>query len=172
MGNTINTADNFDFDTFIEGNKGIIFKVANSYCRDAEDRKDLVQEIIIQLWRSFSSFNHSVKRSTWTYRVALNVAISFYRKDVTRKKLTTELSGSLVDIIAEHEPPEKEEQFHQLQTFIAELKEMDRALMILYLEDKNQKEIGEILGISETNVSTKIARIKDKLRRKFLLTDQ
>lgn len=172
MENAHNTPDNFDFDAFIESNKGIIFKVASSYCKDPDDRQDLVQEIIIQLWRSFISFNNSVKLSTWTYRVALNVAISFYRKDSTRKKATTELSGSLVDIIAEHEPQEKEEQFNQLQQFIAELKDMDRALMILYLEDKNQKEIGEILGITETNVSTKIARIKEKLRMRFLLTDK
>jgi RNA polymerase sigma factor (sigma-70 family) len=164
--------DNLDFESIIEKNKGIIYKVANSYCKDPDDRKDLVQEIIIQLWRSFNQFDHSSKFSTWMYRVALNVAISFYRKDSKRKMVATELTESIIAIIPENEPSEREGQINQLQHFIGELKDMDRALMILYLEDKSQKEMGEIMGITETNVSTKIARIKEKLRVKFLLTDQ
>lgn len=171
MGEINNPADRKDFDAFIDQNKGIIYKVASTYCKDLDDRKDLVQEIIIQLWRSFKSFNHSVKISTWTYRVALNVAISFYRKESKRKQVSTQLSENLVSILADHETNEKEEQFNQLQSFISELKELDRALIILYLEDKSQKEIGDILGISETNVSTKMARIKEKLRIRFSLTD-
>lgn len=161
-----------DFELIIEKNKGIIYKVANSYCKDSDDRKDLVQEIIIQLWRSFKRFDHSSKLSTWIYRVALNVAISFYRRDSKRKMASTELTESLIAIIPENDPSETESQINQLQQFIGELKDMDRALMILYLEDKSQKEIGEIMGITETNVSTKIARIKEKLKAKFLLTDQ
>ena len=160
-----------DFELIVENHKGIIYKVANSYCKEDDDRKDLVQEIIIQLWKSFHRFNNSVKLSTWIYRVALNVAISFYRKDLKRKNTSTELSESLIAIIPENEPEETERQITQLQQFIAELKDMDRALMILYLEDRSQKEIGEIMGISETNVSTKIARIKEKLKTKFLLND-
>jgi RNA polymerase sigma-70 factor (ECF subfamily) len=163
---------NLDFESIIEKNKGIIYKVANSYCKDADDRKDLVQEIIIQLWRSFNQFDHSSKFSTWMYRVALNVAISFYRKDSKRKMVSTELTESIIAIIPENEPNEREGQINQLHHFIGELNDMDRALMILYLEDKSQKETGEIMGITETNVSTKIARIKEKLRVKFLLTDQ
>ena len=164
--------DSRDFELIIEKNKGIIYKVANSYCKDSDDRKDLVQEIIIQLWRSFKRFDHSCKLSTWIYRVALNVAISFYRRDSKRKMASTELTESLIAIIPENDPSETESQINQLQQFIGELKDMDRALMILYLEDKSQKEIGEIMGITETNVSTKIARIKEKLKVKFLLTDQ
>jgi RNA polymerase sigma factor (sigma-70 family) len=164
--------DNLDFELIIERNKGIIYKVANSYCKDADDRKDLVQEIIIELWKSFKRYNHSSKLSTWMYRVALNVAISFYRRDSKRKRTSTELTESLIAITPENEPRETEDQINQLQQFIGELKDIDRALMILYLEDKSQKEIGEILGITETNVSTKIARIKENLKAKFLLTDQ
>lgn len=164
--------DGRDFELIIEKNKGIIYKVANSYCKDADDRKDLVQEIIIELWGSFKRFNHSSKFSTWMYRVSLNVAISFYRRDSKRKMVSTKLSESLIAIIPENEPGETESQIGLLQKFISELKDMDRALMILYLEDKSQKEIGEIMGITETNVSTKVARIKEKLRAKFLLTDQ
>lgn len=172
MGDSANSTASTDFEVFIENNKGIIYKVASSYCKDPDDRKDLVQEIIIQLWGSFSRFNGSVKLSTWTYRVALNVAISFYRKDSKRKRMATELSGSLIDIIAaESEPAETELQITQLQQFISELKDMERAIMILYMEDKSQKEIGEIIGISQTNVSTKVGRIKEKLRKRFSLTD-
>lgn len=169
MGAHINPEIHKDFDAFVELNKGIIYKVASTYCKDADDRKDLVQDIIVQLWRSYQRFNHSVKISTWTYRVALNVAISFYRKDTKRRQTSVQLSDGLVHILADHETSEKEEQFNQLQSFISELRELDRALIILYLEDKSQKEIGEILGISETNVSTKMARIKEKLRLRFAL---
>ena len=164
--------DSLDFESIIAKNKGIIYKVANSYCKDSDDRKDLVQEIVIQLWRSFKRFDHSGKLSTWIYRVALNVAISFYRRDSKRKMVSGELTESLIAIIPDNEESETEGQINQLQQFIGELKDMDRALMILYLEDKSQKEMGEIMGITETNVSTKIARIKEKLRTKFLLTDQ
>lgn len=164
--------DSRDFEQVIEKNKGIIYKVANSYCKDHDDRKDLAQEIIIQLWRSFKQFDHSSRFSTWMYRVALNVAISFYRRDSKRKMVSSELTESLIAIIPEKEASETESNIIQLQQFIGELKDMDRALMILYLEDKSQKEMGEIMGITETNVSTKIARIKEKLKMKFLLTDQ
>ena len=160
-----------DFERIIEQNKRIIYKVANSYCKDADDRKDLVQEIIIQLWRSFTTFNNSVKISTWMYRVALNVAISFYRKDSRRKEISATLSDQLIEIIPDQRPDETEGQINQLQQFIAELKDLDRALMILYLEEKSQKEIAEIVGLSETNVSTKINRVKEKLKEKFLLVN-
>lgn len=160
-----------DFERIIEQNKRIIYKVANSYCKDADDRKDLVQEIIIQLWRSFATFNNSVKISTWMYRVALNVAISFYRKDSRRKKISTTLSDHLIEIIPDQLPDETEGQINQLQQFIAELKDLDRALLILYLEEKSQKEIAEIVGLSETNASTKINRIKEKLKEKFSLVN-
>jgi len=168
----VNSNVSLDFEQTIEKNKGIIYKVANSYCKDSDDRKDLVQEIIIQLWRSFNRFDHSSKLSTWIYRVALNVAISFYRRDSKRKMVSTELTESLIAIIPENEAGDAENQINQLQQFIGELKDMDRALMILYLEDKSQKEMGEIMGITETNVSTKVARIKEKLRLRFQLTDQ
>ena len=161
--------DQPDFELLISQHKGVIYKVANSYCKDADDRKDLVQEIILQLWRSFPSFNYSVKVSTWMYRVALNVAISFYRRDSKRKNATTELSDSLIEIIPDDEPSETEGQLNKLQQFISELKELDRALMILYLEEKSQREIADILGLSESNVSTKVDRIKQKLREKFSL---
>jgi RNA polymerase sigma factor (sigma-70 family) len=161
-----------DFELIIEQNKGILYKVANSYCRDSDDRNDLVQEMIIQLWRSFPSFDNTSKLSTWIYRVALNVAISFYRRDVKRKNVSVPLSDKIIEITPEVSPDETEEQIGQLQKFISGLNELDRALILLYLEEKNQKEIAEILGLSEANVSTKVGRIKEKLRAKFSLTGE
>ncbi len=155
-----------DFLTLIEANKRIIFKICNAYCQNAADREDLAQEIIYQLWKSWSSFNASAKLSTWMYRIALNVAISFYRKE--RKTTATVLMGDqLIEIADENLEEGLETNLNALQHFINELKELDRALMILYLEEKSHKEMAEIIGISTTNVATKIGRIKEQLKQKF-----
>jgi len=156
-----------DFLQLVQDNRGIIFKICNSYCHNKNDREDLAQEIIYQLWNSGRSFNTDHKFSTWMYRVALNVAISFYRKE---KKTGTiiSLDESHAEFADKHEGQnETEENINLLQQFINELKELDRALMILYLESKPYNEIAEILGITETNVATKISRIKEKLKQKF-----
>ena len=155
-----------DFLSIIEVNKRIIFKICNSYCKNADDREDLAQEIIFQLWKSWSSFNANYKLSTWMYRIALNVAISFYRKE--RKTTDTVLMGDHVIEIADEQIEESlETKLNALQQFINELKPLDKALMILYLEEKPQKEIAEIMGITSTNVATKIGRIKEQLKQKF-----
>lgn len=160
------------FSTIIEQNKGIIYKVANSYCKDRDDRKDLVQEIIIQLWRSFSRYDDQYKLSTWMYRIALNVSISFYRKERRRKDSDFPINESIVEFAEEHSPDELETNINLLQQFINELKEFDRALMLLYLEERSQKEIAEILGLTEANISTKVGRIKEKLKQRFSLTNE
>lgn len=150
----------------IERHKGIIYKIANSYCRDDEDKKDLVQEIIYQLWKSFENYNSQYKHSTWIFRIALNVSISFYRKENKRKEITNPLSKDIFHL-TEEDTKEKQGNLQLLQQFIYELKELDKALMLLYLEEKSHKEIAEIIGISESNVSTKINRIKNVLKEKF-----
>ena len=155
-----------DFLTLIEANKRIIFKICNSYCRNADDREDLAQEIIYQLWKSWSSFNSTYKLSTWMYRIALNVAISFYRKE--QKATPTIFMGDHVIEIADENLEEGlESNLNALQQFINELNPLDRALMILYLEEKPHKEIAEIMGITATNVATKVGRIKELLKQKF-----
>lgn len=155
-----------DFTQLIETNKRIIFKVCNSYCRNASDREDLAQEIIFQLWKSWSSFNHSVQLSTWMYRIALNVAISFYRRE--RKTTDTVLMGEhVIEMADENLDAGLETNLGLLQQFINELRPLDKALLLLYLEEKQQKEIAEIMGISLSNVATKIGRIKELLRQKF-----
>jgi RNA polymerase sigma factor (sigma-70 family) len=151
----------------INVNQKIIYKICNSYCKNKDDREDLAQEIIYQLLKSYHSFDEKYKFSTWMYRVALNVAISFYRKKKTNDTVTYESDfPDRKDVV--HSSAELENNLVVLEKFINELKELDKALMLLYLESKSYAEIADILGISETNVATKISRIKEKLKQKFL----
>lgn len=154
------------FQELIEQHKGILFKVARTYCQDEDDRQDLVQEIMIQLWKSFHKYNDKFKISTWLYRISINVAISFYRKNAVRKETNIPLNER-VSQIQDVEKSNKEQELNLLEQFIDELKELDKALMLLYLEDKSHAEIADILGISPGNVGTKVGRIKDKLKQRF-----
>ncbi len=155
----------------INVHKAILYKICNVYCKNESDREDLAQEIVYQLLRSYQNFTPQYKFSTWMYRVALNVAISFYRKTRTAgsvirlMEITTEVEDKGDNTV------ELEKNINRLQQFITELKELDKALMILYLEEKNYKEISEILGITETNVATRISRVKEKLKQRFLTTN-
>jgi RNA polymerase sigma-70 factor (ECF subfamily) len=150
----------------INNNKGILYRVCYMYCKNGSDREDLAQEIVYQLLRSYPSFKKEFRFSTWMYRISLNTAISFYRKSRTR---------AFIALAAEHEDQEdknddahrREYQMGILEQFIRELKELDKALMLLYLESKSHREISEILGITETNVATKVSRIKETLKQKF-----
>jgi len=155
------------FISVIEAHKGILYKVANSYCKDNEDRKDLIQEIFIQLWKSFDNYNDEYKYSTWIYRISLNVAISFYRRENIRTIISSPFTDGIFNFADTNDTEEKEINLSILQQFISELKDLDKALMLLYLEEKSYKEIAEIIGFSETNVATKIGRIKQKLKEKF-----
>ena len=155
-----------DFIEMIEKQKGIIYKIANAYSRSSEDQEDLVQEIILQLWSSFGNYDPQYKISTWIYRIALNVSITHYRKDVVRKKYTIPMTENLIDSSDAQEDNQAED-IRQLRKFIQELDEMNRALMILYLDGNSHQEISDVLNISVSNVGTKISRIKEKLREKF-----
>jgi RNA polymerase sigma factor (sigma-70 family) len=155
-----------DFTAIIAANQRLIFKICNSYCKNVTDREDLAQEIVFQLWKSWSSYNSSVKLSTWMYRIALNVAISFYRK-AKKENQTETISDHLFEIADETAAGGLEDNLHSLQQFINELKPLDKALMLLYLEEKSHQEMAEIIGISTTNVATKIGRIKEQLKHKF-----
>ncbi|WP_078831883.1 RNA polymerase sigma factor [Sediminibacterium ginsengisoli] len=157
------------FLSVVEAHKGIIYKIAHSYCSDPEDRKDLVQEIIVQLWRSLHRYNDQYKYSTWIYRVSLNTAISFYRKQSHHKKIVSDLpAGILYETPLAGTGPEQND-LDLLQQFIADLREFDKALMLLYLEEKSHKEMASIMGISETNVATRIGRIKQQLKQNFAI---
>ncbi|MBK9401947.1 MAG: sigma-70 family RNA polymerase sigma factor [Bacteroidetes bacterium] len=155
------------FISVIKSHRGIIYKVSNSYCKNVEDRKDLVQEIIIQLWKSFDNYDENFKYSTWMYRIALNVAISFYRKENSRQKISYSLTDDIVNFPEYELAPDRETELGILQKLISQLKDLDKALMLLYLEEKGHQEIAHIIGLSETNVATKISRIKKILKHKF-----
>lgn len=154
------------FQEIIGRHQGILYKVARLYCQTDEDRKDLVQEMLFQLWRSFDKYDDRFKHSTWIYRIALNVAISFYRKNSSRQQQTTTIEEA-ENIVVTHELNETDSRLILLEKFINELKELDKALIILYLEEKSHQEISEILGVSTSNVSTKVGRIKEKLKQRF-----
>lgn len=151
----------------LEDNKAIIFKICQVYCPDKTQHQDLAQEIIYHIWKSGRSFDPEKKFTTWMYRVALNVAISFYRKQ-SRAPDIIPLSGIEDSLAGTDATDEQEEKLARLQQLIQELRELDRALILLYLESKTYREIAEILGITETNVASKINRIKEKLKQKLL----
>lgn len=155
------------FVSLIKENRRIIFKVIYSYCQDAEDRKDLEQEIIIQLWKSLKTYNENFKLSTWIYRIALNVAISHYRKDQKRLKSNTSIDEEIFRIAADDSDEEQKGRTELLYHFINQLDAFNKAIIILYLDDNSYKDISEILGITETNVGTKIGRIKKQLKECF-----
>ncbi|WP_245986115.1 RNA polymerase sigma factor [Marinoscillum furvescens] len=141
--------------------KPLLLKVINSYCQAPEDRDDLMQEISVQVWKSLHRYDGRVKLSTWLYRVALNVAISHHRK---QKKETTE---SLTQVIEAPPPASENPQVAQLHRFINQLDEFNKAIILLYLDDLSHEEISKILGISKSNVGTRIGRIKEKLKQAF-----
>lgn len=153
----------------LEPHRRILYAVAGSYARSAADREDLIQEIVVQLWRSFERYDERMPFSTWMYRVALNVAISFWRGETRRAHHHVAAEESVLELAPERETdPESEttkERLALLRGWIAGLDELDRALVLLYLDDLSHEEIGQILGISTSNVGTKIHRLKNRLRR-------
>ena len=148
----------------MEEHKKILYKVCHSYCRNPGDREDLAQEILFQLWRSFSKFDERLRFSTWMYRIALNVAISFYRRESARHRHVLPGSEHLLETIDESGGGSEEVQL--LYQWIDELDPLNKALVILYLDGNSCQETADILGISETNVATKISRLKQALRLK------
>lgn len=162
-----------EFHQLLQHHKGILYKIINAYCRNEEDRKDLMQEIIVQLWKSLDQYNPQYKHSTWIYRISLNISISFYRREKRRTDFTNTFSENVLKYTPVPDAnPEQEHDIQLLYQFIYELKELDKALMLLYLEKKSQREMAEIIGISETNVATKISRIKLVLKQKFSLINK
>ena len=152
------------FETLLQSHQAIVFKVANTYCWHADDRADLVQEIAAQLWRTWPRYDPSRTFTTWMYRIALNVAISYVRKAVRERAISVPLDETMHDTAAAAGTGAIEDRLQRLQAFIERQAPLDRALLLLYLEDKSQREIAEILGITPTNVSTKINRLKQKIR--------
>ncbi len=152
------------FGDLLEQHRKIVFKVANSYARLAEDRADLAQEISVQLWRAFSAYDESRTFSTWMYRIALNVAISHLRNAEHRDKHTLPLDDSEHEAAVVTGIVEPEHRVRALLVFMDLLDPLNRALLLLVLEERSYREIAEILGLSETNVATRISRLKQRIR--------
>lgn len=150
------------FTDLIEQNQGIIHKICRSYTDTKEQHQDMFQEIVLQLWQGIESFNDKAKFSSWLYKVALNTAITLFRK---KKKQISTTAISQVPSIAYSEECETEEQIRLLYKAIKQLSEIERAITLLYLEDKNFKEIAETIGISNINARVKMNRIKSKLKK-------
>lgn len=144
-----------------------------SYCHDVEDRKDLEQEIIIQLWKSIANYDSEYRLSTWIYKVALNVAVSHYRRDLKHKANNVPLDEAIFKVAEDDLAKELlDSRTQQLYKFIDQLDPFNKAIIILYLESKSYREIGEILGLSETNVGSKVSRIKQQLKQNFSLINE
>jgi RNA polymerase sigma-70 factor (ECF subfamily) len=142
----------------------VVPKVVRMYCWNADDRKDLVQEITLQLWQAFPSYDGGRPFSTWMYRIALNVAISFIRRTSLRARHGAPLDQQSLEMIPSHEEAEPDSLVAALEAFTARLDGLNRALLVLYLEEYSYKDIAEVLGITETNVATKISRLKQRIR--------
>ena len=152
-----------DFIELVQANRKIIYKICHIYCPDKQDHPDLEQEIYLQLWRSRKRYDGRVKLSTWLYRVALNTAISFYHRNMRHKNL----SMSSPEKVAGSYSYEQDDQQQILDCFINELTGLDKALILLFLEGKKYKEIAEVLGITSSNVSSRIFRIKGAFKAKL-----
>lgn len=152
-----------DFVQLINEHQGLIHKVCLMYERNDESRKDLFQEIVIQLWRAFPSFKAQAKITTWMYRIALNTAISSFRK-TSRVPESTDLDQLQIQIADDNESANRREQFQMLENAIKQLSEIEKAMMMLYLDDVPYEEIAETLGITQNNVRVKMNRIREKLK--------
>lgn len=147
----------------LEENQNIVHKVCKIYTNNQDAHNDLFQEISIQLWKAYPKFRGEAKFSTWMYRVALNTAITLYRKS-KRSIQTQDFDSVLYKIESTKYDDTEEEQLKLLYKEVHHLSDIEKALVFLYLEDKNYKEISETMGISEVNARVKMNRVKNKLR--------
>lgn len=158
-----------EFIQLIETHKKLIYKICHTYCKEAESRKDLEQEIIIQLWRAMKKYNGNVKISTYMYKIGLNTAISHYRK--SKKWNVSPINESILSI-PDEDNFHLDKQVKFLYQCIQELNMIDKAIILLHLEEHNYQEIADIIGITKTNVATKLNRIKKKLKNCLILKNE
>lgn len=151
-----------DFLQLINDYRNIIYKVCSAYCANDYDMDDLYQDIVLNLWKSYPRFRGESKVSTWIYRISLNTAISNLRKK--KNELSSlEITADLENIIKAGES--QISQIKEMYSLIRRLDRYDRALILLWLEDKSYQEIADLLGIAKGNVATKISRVKKKLQK-------
>ncbi|MBT9483174.1 RNA polymerase sigma factor [Sediminibacterium sp.] len=155
-----------DFIQLLNQNQKIIHKVCNLYMNWQEDKEDLFQEITLQAWKAYSQFRGEAKFSTWLYRVALNTAITFFRKD--KKNAFIDTVSEMPELTVPMDRDSIEDKTKAMYEAIAALSKIDKAIVMLYLEDYSYAEISEIIGITANNIAVKMNRIKVKLREATL----
>ena len=160
------------FALLLEKHRNIVFKVASTYAHLADERADLAQEISAQLWCAFPRYDRNRSFSTWMYRIALNVAISHLRSATHRDAHTLALDETAHEAAMVGAIAEPDERVRELHRFISRLDALNRALLLLVLEERSYREIAEILGLSETNVATKISRLKQSIRSEHAVREQ
>lgn len=147
----------------INQNRGMIYNLSSVYTNSREDREDLIQEIYFQTWKSFDSFDEKSKISTWLYRIAMNTSIQYLKKKSRRIK--SEYLKKRHIYVQENSHNIESEAIHNMLLSIKRLNELDKGIILLYLDEKSHKEIAEIIGLSVSNVGTRIQRIKTKLNK-------
>ena len=158
-----------EFVSIIREYERVIYKVCYMYTTPNASLNDLYQEVVLNVWRSFTKFRKECKISTWIYRIALNTCISFIRKEKNIPEFVT-LNPEVNTLVDENDP--MHEMLRQLYRLINQLGQLDKSIILLYLEEKSYDEIAEITGLTVTNVATKLSRIKDKLKKMKQKEDQ
>ena len=152
------------FLALLQKHTGILYKICRIYLDDQQDQQDLFQEIILQLWSAYHSFRGDSQFSSWMYRVALNTAIAFYKKEKQRNRWLTSLSNKELSISASENEDQKE-RLMILYKAIQELNKVEKALIFLYMEGLPGNEIAECFGISPQNARVRVNRVKQKLQQ-------
>ena len=151
-----------EFLNMVEAQKRTIYKVCRIYANDEDDLNDLFQETVLNLWKGFPRYRGDSKLTTWVYRIAMNTCITFLRRSNARPQ-TVPMMANVASIIAEDD--ETARQLKELYRLINQLGKLERALILLWLEERSYEEIADILGISKTNVAVKLNRTKEKLKK-------
>ena len=152
-----------NFIELLEKHQNIVHKICRLYTNDSDAHKDLFQEITIQLWKTYPKFRGDSKFSTWMYRVGLNTSITLYRKSLRRVE-SQRIEPVAHKLSYEEYDDTKDEQLNRIYAAVHKLNDIEKAIVFLYLENKNYKEISETLGISEVNARVRMNRIKTKLK--------
>lgn len=159
----MNPTNEKEFLEMLRTNTLLVKKVCCMYSDNNDDKQDLEQEICLQLWRAYPNFKGNSKTSTWLYKVALNTAITFFKKQKKKEK-GNEICTEFYELTANTDDNDQAEKLAEMHKAISSLSKIEKALVMLYIDEKPYDEIADILGISAVNARVKLTRIKEKLR--------